>query len=46
MIQSICDSKPVPPFKLHEVTDSQVTTLIKLMDPKKAKGEMEFLYSF
>ena len=36
---SFCDSKPVPHFELHEVTDSQVTTLIELMVPKKAKGE-------
>ena len=36
---SFCDSKPVPPFELLEVTDCHVTTLIELMDPKKAKGE-------
>ena len=36
---SFCDSKPVPPFELHEVPDSQVITLIELMDPKKAKDE-------
>ena len=40
---SFCDSKPVPPFELHEVTDCQVTTLIELVDPKKAK---DLLYSF
>lgn len=36
-----CDIKCacVPPFELHEATDSEVTTCIELMDPKKAKGE-------
>ena len=43
---SFCGSKPVPPFELHEVTDSQVTTLIELMDPKKAKGEDGFPVQF
>ena len=36
---SFVNFKPVPPFELHEVTDSEVSTLIELMDPRKAKGE-------
>ena len=38
---SFCDSKLIPPFELHEVTDSQITTLIELMNLKETKGEDE-----